>query len=71
MVSCTLYDKEQDTAEFYADTKGELVNLPNLNESGKGELVNINSVHAGSTCLLPTGEVYVLTGSNTWEKLGG
>ena len=70
MVSCTLYDKEQDTAEFYADTAAELTNLPNLREDGKAELQNMNRVSAGSTCLLPNGEVYILTGNNTWEQLG-
>ena len=70
MVSCTLYDTEQDTAEFYADTVAELSNLPNLTRSGKAELTNMNKIHAGSTCLLPIGEVYILTGNNTWELLG-
>lgn len=70
MVSCTLYDKEQDTGEFYADTVAELSNLPNLTDSGKAELMYVNKIHAGSTCLLPNGEVYILTGKNTWEILG-
>lgn len=70
MVSCTLYDTEQNTAEFYADTVAELSNLPNLTDGGKAELINMNTVHAGSTCLLPIGEVYILTGNNTWVKLG-
>ena len=70
MVSCTLYDTEQDTAEFYADTAAELSDLPNLTSSGKAELINMNKVHAGSTCLLPNGEVYILTGNNTWVTLG-
>ena len=70
MVSCTLYDKEQDTAEFYSDTVAELANLPNLSQDGKAELKYMNKVGAGSTCLLPIGEVYILTGNNTWVKLG-
>jgi len=70
MVSCTLYDYEQDTAEFYADTAAELSNLPNLTQGGKAELINMNKVHAGSTCLLPNGEVYILAGDNTWKTLG-
>lgn len=70
MVSCTNYDKEQDTAEFYADTASELVDLPNLRESGKKDLINMNPVHAGSICILPTGNGYILTGNNTWEPIG-
>ena len=42
MVSCTKYDIEQDYAEFYADTKGEISNLPDLTHSGKAQLQNIN-----------------------------
>lgn len=70
MVSCTLFDQEQNTGEFYADTAAELSNLPNLTSSGKAELKNVKAIHAGSTCLLPNGEVYILTGNNTWEILG-
>jgi len=70
MVSCTMYDIEQDVAEFYADTADELGNLPNLEENGKAELANMNRVSAGSICLLPIGEAYILTGNNTWEPFG-
>lgn len=70
MVSCTLFDQEQNTGEFYADTVAELSNLPNLTSSGKAELINVQAIHAGSTCLLPNGEVYILTGNNTWDTLG-
>jgi len=70
MVSCTMYDKEQDTAEFYADTAAELSDLPNLEESGKKALINMNPVHAGSICILPSGDAYILTGGNTWEVFG-
>lgn len=70
MVSCTLYDTEQDTAEFYADTVAELSDLPNLTDGGKKTLINMNKIHAGSICLLPTGDVYILTGNNTWKLLG-
>ena len=38
MVSCTKYNRDQDYAEFYADTKAELANLPNLTDDGKKEL---------------------------------
>lgn len=70
MVSCTFYNTEQDTAEFYADTADELNKLPNLTRNGRDELVNINTVHAGSTCLLPNGVVYILGGDNSWRILG-
>ena len=69
MVSCTKYNIEQDYAEFYADTKAEMSNLPNLRENGKAELANMNSVSAGSVCLLPDSTVYVLKGDNTWKEL--
>ena len=69
MVSCTKYNIEQDYAEFYADTKAEMSNLPNLRESGKAELANMNSVSAGSVCLLPDSTVYVLKGDNTWGEI--
>lgn len=69
MVSCTKYDKEQDTAEFYADTKAELADLPNLYNAGKNALQNMNPVKAGSVCLLPDATVYVLKGDNTWKEL--
>ena len=69
MVSCTKYNIDQDYAEFYVDTKAEMSNLPNLRESGKAELANMNSVSAGSVCLLPDSTVYVLKGDNTWGEL--
>jgi len=69
MVSCTKYNRDQDYAEFYADTKAELANLPNLTHSGKAELQYMNSVSAGSVCLLPDSTVYVLKGDNTWGEL--
>jgi len=69
MVSCTKYDIEQDYAEFYADTKAEMSNLPDLTHGGKAQLQNINHVCAGSACLLQNGDVYILTGSNAWVKL--
>lgn len=69
MVSCTKYNRDQDYAEFYADTAAELVNLPNLTQDGKAELKYMNKVSAGSVCLLPDSTVYVLTGNNTWEEL--
>jgi len=69
MVSCTKYNIEQDYAEFYADTKAELSNLPNLRENGKAELANMNRVSAGSVCLLPDSTVYVLKGDNTWGEI--
>lgn len=69
MVSCTKYNIEQDYAEFYADTKAELSNLPNLRENGKAELANMNRVSAGSVCLLPDSTVYVLKGDNTWDEI--
>lgn len=69
MVSCTKYNIEQDYAEFYADTKAEMSNLPNLRENGKAGLANMNSVSAGSVCLLPDSTVYVLKGDNTWKEL--
>lgn len=69
MVSCIKYDKEQDYAEFYADTKAEMSNLPDLTHNGKAQVQNINHVSAGSVCLLADGDVYILTGSNTWSKL--
>ena len=70
MVSCTKYDKNQDYAEFYADTVAELSNLPNLTDDGKAELQYMNRVSAGSVCLLPDSTVYVLKGDNTWKELG-
>lgn len=69
MVSCTKYNRDQDYAEFYADTKAELANLPNLTDDGKKELAYMNSVSAGSVCLLPDSTVYVLKGDNTWKEL--
>ena len=69
MVSCTKYNRDQDYAEFYADTKAELADLPNLTNDGKGALNYMNKVSAGSACLLKNGEVYVLTGNNAWIKL--
>lgn len=69
MVSCTKYNRDQDYAEFYADTKAELANLPNLTDDGKAELRYMNSVSAGSICLLPDATVYVLKGDNTWGEL--
>jgi len=70
MVSCTSYNIEQDVAEFYADTSAELSNLPNLNDNGKAELANMNRVSAGSICLTPGGDAFILTGNNTWEPFG-
>lgn len=70
MVSCTNYIKGQDVGEFYADTEAELNNLPNLTDFGKKELANMNSVKAGSTCILPNGLVYILTGENKWQMIG-
>lgn len=70
MVSCTMYDRDQDVAEFYADTAAELSNLPTLTADGKAELKHMNKVSAGSICLLPAGEAYILTGNNTWEPFG-
>ena len=69
MVSCTKYERSQDYAEFYADTKAELDNLPNLTRDGKKELAHMNKVSAGSVCLLPDSTVYVLKGNNTWGEL--
>lgn len=69
MVSCTKYNRDQDYAEFYADTKAELANLPNLTNDGKAELSYMNKVSAGSVCLLPDSTVYVLKGDNTWGEL--
>ena len=70
MVSCTHYEIEQDVGDFYADTVDELANLPNLRDNGKAELAYMNIVSAGSTCIMPDGMVYILTGNNTWELLG-
>jgi len=70
MVSCTNYIKEQDVGEFYADTEAELENLPNLTDNGKAELKNMNSVKPGSTCMLPDGTIYILTGENQWQVFG-
>ena len=67
MVSCTMYDIKQDIAEFYADTAAELSKLPNLTDDGKAEVANMNKVSAGSICILPTGDAYILTGNNTWQ----
>lgn len=69
MVSCTKYNRDQDYAEFYADTKAELANLPNLTQDGKVELQHMNKVSAGSICLLGDSTVYVLKGNNTWGLL--
>ena len=69
MVSCIKYDIEQDYAEFYSDTLDEMSNLPDLTHSGKAQIQNINHVSAGSVCLLANGDVYILTGNNTWTKL--
>ena len=70
MVSCTMYDREQDYAEFYADTASELNKLPNLRDNGKDELQYMNKVSAGSLCLTQVGEAFTLTGNNTWEPFG-
>ena len=70
MVSCTMYDRTQDVGEFYADTAAELNKLPTLTRDGKDELKYMNKVSAGSICLLPAGEAYILTGNNTWEPFG-
>lgn len=69
MVACTKYNRDQDYAEFYADTTAELANLPNLTENGKAELAYMNKVSAGSVCLLPDSTVYILNGDNTWGEL--
>ena len=70
MVSCTHYEKGQDAGDFYADTVADLADLPNLTNNGKAELAYMNKVNAGSTCILPNGDVYVLTGDNTWTQMG-
>lgn len=69
MVSCTKYVKDQDYAEFYSDTLGEINKLPTLTQSGKDELAYMNSVSAGSCCILKNADVYILTGNNAWSKL--
>ena len=69
MVSCTKYNKDQDYAEFYADTVAELDDLPNLTQDGKKELRYMNKVSAGSVCLLSNSTVYVLKGDNTWGEI--
>lgn len=69
MVSCTKYNRDQDYAEFYADTKAELANLPNLTQDGKAELQHMNKVSAGSVCILSNSTVYTLKGDNTWGEL--
>ena len=69
MVSCTKYVRDQDYAEFYADTKSELSKLPTLTKGGTDELEYMNSVTAGSCCILKNADVYILTGNNTWTKL--
>lgn len=68
MVSCLKYDPMLDTGYFYADTKAELINLPNMTDNGKFTLSNMNSVNAGSRCICQEDKhVYILTGDNKWE----
>ena len=68
MVSCLKYDPMLDSGYFYSDTIAELAHLPNMVENGKFELSNMNSVTAGSRCIVQENKkVYILTGNNEWD----
>ena len=68
MVGCIEYDERLDISSFYADTIADLDKLPTLTENGKEEIKNINTCKVGSSCLCrEDGELYFLTGDNTWE----
>ena len=68
MIGCIDYDTMLDVGVFYSDTISEISNLPNLTQKGKAELFNMNEIKVGSQCLCKEdGEVYLLTGANTWE----
>lgn len=67
MVGCINYDTMLDIGYFYADTKAELKDLPNLNSGGKEGLFNMNKVGVGSRCICyGDKQKYILTGNNTW-----
>lgn len=67
MVTCTDYDKGQNSAQFYVDTVDELSDLPNIDEKGKNNLKNMMPVIAGSTAVCKNGNIYILSGDNSWE----
>ena len=69
MVGCIDYNHTLDVSTFYADYIADLSKLPTMTEDGKEELKNVNICKVGSNCLCrEDGELYFLTGDNTWEK---
>lgn len=68
MIGCINYDTFLDVGTFFSDTISEISNLPNLTKRGEAELSNMNEIKVGSQCFCKEdGEVYFLTGANTWE----
>ena len=70
MAGCIDYNAMLDVSVFYVDKMSELYKLPTMTTDGKEEMRNVNSCKVGSQCICKeNGEVYFLTGDNTWEIL--
>ena len=66
---------EERQEQFLVETAAEIAKLPTATSLGDKSVAVENAyqkVAAGSTALvIATGEVYVLTTSNVWTKVGG
>ena len=66
---------EERQEEFFVENASEISKLPTMTSEGDKTAAYgkaYRKVAAGSKALvIPTGEIYILTTSNTWDKFGG